>query len=303
MQASAKSLHLFHGLCKKAGPCHKGLHMIKTNNQIITQTTEAKSPQTAFQKQAAGMSQSRRSVDHISSLHHCIGNQAVQRLYEAGMIQAKLTIGRPDDVYEQEADKTAETIMAMPDISAGQTSDVSAVQRKAGCPFAKCSSCQDEEPLQTKALTIQSMSLLQKNGEEEENVQRQPEEEEEKLQRKPEEEEEKLQAKGESDVARSAPDFVENHMHASGGGRVLPEGARSFFEPRFGYDFSGVRIHADSSAELSAKSINAQAFTHGRDIYFGASRYNPDTSSGKSLLAHELTHVVQQNHDTIKRKR
>jgi N12 class adenine-specific DNA methylase len=147
--------------------------------------------------------------------------------------------------------------------------------------------------------------LIQKNGEEEEEVQRQPEEEEEKLQRQPdkeeeelrkqpEEEEEKIQAKGEAIDERPPPDFVENRVQASGGGQVLSENARSFFESRFGHDFKNVRVHADSGSAEMAKSIQAQAFTHGRDIYFGAGKYNPEGSAGKQLLAHELTHVIQQ---------
>ncbi len=66
-------------------------------------------------------------------------------------------------------------------------------------------------------------------------------------------------------------------------------------ERRFGVDFRGVRVHTDSNAVQMNKELNAQAFTYGRDIYFGAGRYNPGTSTGKRLLAHELTHVVQQN--------
>lgn len=68
-------------------------------------------------------------------------------------------------------------------------------------------------------------------------------------------------------------------------------------ERRFGVDFSGARIHADSNAVQMSRELSAQAFTHGRDIYFGAGRYSPGTSSDKRLLAHELTHVVQQNNN------
>ena len=65
-------------------------------------------------------------------------------------------------------------------------------------------------------------------------------------------------------------------------------------ESRFGSDFSGVRVHTDSRAVGAAGTLNAQAFTRGQDIYFGDGRYQPDTPSGQRLLAHELTHVVQQ---------
>ncbi len=77
-------------------------------------------------------------------------------------------------------------------------------------------------------------------------------------------------------------------------GQALPPSTRQFFEPRFGQDFSHVRIHADSTAADSAHAISARAYTHEDQIVFGAGHYSPETESGKKLLAHELTHVVQQ---------
>ncbi|RPJ83833.1 MAG: DUF4157 domain-containing protein, partial [Acidobacteria bacterium] len=82
--------------------------------------------------------------------------------------------------------------------------------------------------------------------------------------------------------------------HLRGGGRPLPPAAREFFEPRFGTDFSQVRLHADSRAAQAARSINARAFTVGHDIGLATGQYSPDTDQGRQLLAHELTHVVQQ---------
>ena len=79
-----------------------------------------------------------------------------------------------------------------------------------------------------------------------------------------------------------------------GQGQPLPMPVRAFFEPRFGYDFSQVRVHTDSRASESARAVNALAYTVGRDIVFGSGQYMLGTESGKRLLAHELTHVVQQ---------
>ncbi|MDH3976490.1 MAG: DUF4157 domain-containing protein [Deltaproteobacteria bacterium] len=76
----------------------------------------------------------------------------------------------------------------------------------------------------------------------------------------------------------------------------MPESTRSFFEPRFGADFSGVRVHTDRNASHLARSVNAKAFTKGRDVVFGSGQYSPESPGGKRLLAHELTHVVQQDH-------
>ncbi|HVZ40503.1 MAG TPA: DUF4157 domain-containing protein [Candidatus Kapabacteria bacterium] len=80
-----------------------------------------------------------------------------------------------------------------------------------------------------------------------------------------------------------------------GGGRPLPAAERAFFEPRFGHDFADVRIHDGESAGSSAASLNARAFTVGRDVVFGAGEYSPGSVQGRYLLAHELTHVLQQS--------
>ncbi len=77
-------------------------------------------------------------------------------------------------------------------------------------------------------------------------------------------------------------------------GQPLDATTRAFFEPRFGHDFSQVRVHTDAKAAESARAVSALAYTVGRDVIFGVGQYTPETNAGKKLLAHELTHVVQQ---------
>src|SRR5262245_24830216 len=89
-----------------------------------------------------------------------------------------------------------------------------------------------------------------------------------------------------------APSIVDEVL--SSPGQPLDTATRSLMEPRFGHVFSGVRIHTDTKAAEAAQTINALAFTVGRDIAFGAGQYVPGTSTGQRLLAHELTHVIQQ---------
>ncbi len=79
-----------------------------------------------------------------------------------------------------------------------------------------------------------------------------------------------------------------------GTGQGLDNAARRDLEPQFGEDFSDVRVHADSEADQLNKAVQAEAFTAGRDIFFRSGNYNPGSPAGRSLLAHELTHVVQQ---------
>lgn len=106
------------------------------------------------------------------------------------------------------------------------------------------------------------------------------------------EEAEPVQAKGEESTA---PSNVEQQLASSkGGGQSLPETTRSGMEQSMGADFSGVRIHTDSSAVQMNKDLHAQAFTHGSDIYFNSGKFDTGSSGGQHLLAHELTHVVQQ---------
>ncbi|MDT7781765.1 MAG: hypothetical protein QOF58_184 [Pseudonocardiales bacterium] len=78
------------------------------------------------------------------------------------------------------------------------------------------------------------------------------------------------------------------------GGSPLSADVRSDMEGRFGADFSDVRVHTDSTAHDSAKSVNAQAYTVGSNIVFQRDKYDPGSDTGKHMLAHELTHVVQQ---------
>jgi hypothetical protein len=88
------------------------------------------------------------------------------------------------------------------------------------------------------------------------------------------------------------------HEVLSSPGQPLNAGTRAFMEPRFGYDFSQVRVHTDARAAESAQAVNALAYTVGRGVVFGEGQYAPETSGGRRLLAHELTHVVQQGSST-----
>jgi hypothetical protein len=92
------------------------------------------------------------------------------------------------------------------------------------------------------------------------------------------------------------PAQTERYLDRSQGtGTPLPDEARRYFEARFSTDFRAVRVHDDDAAGQAARSIGALAFTRGRDIWFSAGAYDPVTDGGRRLLAHELTHIAQQN--------
>ena len=93
-----------------------------------------------------------------------------------------------------------------------------------------------------------------------------------------------------------APPSVQEALHSSS--QPLDPATRALMEPLFGHDFSRVRVHTDTKAAESAQAVNALAYTVGRDVVFGAGQYAPETTQGKMLLAHELTHTVQQQFRT-----
>ena len=104
---------------------------------------------------------------------------------------------------------------------------------------------------------------------------------------------------GESAVA---PDVERTIESTRGGGNALDSSAQGTMGKAFNADFSAVRVHTNTQADTLNQSLNARAFTTGQDIYFKQGEYNPGSSSGKELLAHELTHVVQQNGDKVQGK-
>ncbi|WP_218080221.1 eCIS core domain-containing protein [Anthocerotibacter panamensis] len=192
-------------------------------------------------------------------------------------IQTKLTVGQPGDAYEQEADRVAAQVVSQ--INAPQPSQQ--VQREE----------LPEEELQMKPMA----GIIQREELPEEELQMKPmagiiqreELPEEELQMKP-----MLQRQGEQ---ATAPADVEGMIQqARGGGQGIADTVRGPLEQAFGADFSGVRVHTDSQSDSLNQSLQARAFTTGQDIFFRQGEYNPGNTGGQELLAHELTHVIQQ---------
>jgi hypothetical protein len=211
-------------------------------------------------QQPAGVGASRPArppANPLAQIQQALGNQATGRL-----LQTKLNISQPGDVYEQEADRIADQVMRMPDLATPAPAQLNGLPQISSLQ-RRCAQCEDEE------------------------VQRQPMEEEV--------EEETLQAKEAPGQTPEIASGVRAQVDGlRGGGEPLSESVRAYFEPRFGRDFSQVRVHTDGRAAESARQVSAQAFTLGRDIVFGAGRYAPDTRQGQQLIAHELTHAIQQ---------
>jgi hypothetical protein len=174
----------------------------------------------------------------------------------------------------------------------------------------KCADCEKEEQqVQKKEGKVEDEQLhrmpekkeeekvMKKDEEKDEKLQRSPEKkEEEKVMKKEEEKEEQLQKK-ETGSANTAP-VTSSFIHSlNGKGAALPNTAQTFFSSRMGYDFSHVKIHAEKEANRSAREVNARAYTVGNNIVFNEGQYNIESTDGKKLMAHELTHVMQQQGD------
>jgi hypothetical protein len=182
-----------------------------------------------------------------------------------------LLIGGLQDPAEKAADRMADRVMRM------------------GAPVIhrKCAECEAEEKEAKRAV-------------------KEPEEDKEaKRAVKEPEEDKQVQAKAAPRTAPAAPGAAAapaspgaaKAIGALGGGRPLASAERAFFEPRMGADLSGVRLHDGRAADRASKAINARAFTLGRDIAFASGEYQPDTDTGRRLMAHELAHVVGDGED------
>ena len=244
-------------------------------------------------------SQIDRSANQPLGVQQVLGNQAAQR-----MIQPKLTVSQPNDKFEQEADRVADQVMRMPE---PYPKGIKTFKSQPPQIQRACATCKEEiqrqpmeemeeETIQTKPLSDQATSLIQRQvdpEEDEEAIQLKMLPSTSSVQRQPLEEEEELQAKelpGHTPVV--TPQIQDQISSLRGGGKPLPQSVRAFFEPRFNADFSAVRMHNSAKAAETARSINARAFTLGQDIVFG--KNDPNTGEGRRLLAHELTHVLQQ---------
>lgn len=190
----------------------------------------------------------------------------------AEKIQTKLQLNKPGDRYEQEADSVADRVMRMtePEIQS----------QRAGASVLLDESDSGE--------TIQHLSADRNPSPEDAVV---IEEEEEKEAEQGQEQVQTLRPRGQTS-GREA--ISRGLLRGSQGGGLLGANVRHFMEPRFLADFSRVRIHADHRAVALSQSLSARAFTHGRHIYFNAGEYQPETVEGRRVLAHELTHVIQQ---------
>ncbi|MEY3303227.1 MAG: hypothetical protein RLZZ139_1600 [Cyanobacteriota bacterium] len=216
-------------------------------------------------------------------------------------IQAKLSIGEPNDKYEQEADATASKVVqqinsptqdqsvqreAMEEEEELQMKPISSIQREA--------SMEEEDELQMKPISsIQREASMEEEDELQmkpiSSIQREASMEEDELQMKS-----LVQRRENLGGGEASTDLESSIQSARGGGQSLDPNLQTKMGEAMGADFSAVKVHTDSQADQLNKSIQAKAFTTGQDVFFRQGAYEPSSRGGQELIAHELTHVVQQ---------
>jgi len=170
-------------------------------------------------------------------------------------------VSQPGDAAEREADRLADQVMESPGRAPAGTNLAASPSPGAGQIHRACKACADDEHGQNGSDTPLHRSTS---------------------------------APGVGSPPQVTPAIAARVTALPGSGQALPAAAQAYFAPRFGFDFSGVRIHTDAEATMTARQLQARAFTVGRDIVFGAGEYAPHSRPGMRLLAHELAHVVQQ---------
>lgn len=196
------------------------------------------------------------------------------------LLQPKLKVNEPGGIYEQEADRIADQIMRTPDDEVTGISHVSTNMER------KCTSCASGEELCPEC-EQEEEGLIQKNvGNADPSTEFTLSEAE-----VPGTDLRSVQNDNEVNDTNVSDEF----LHNLGPGQPLDSATRFFFEPRFGYDFSNVRVHSGSEAVESAEAVNAVAYTVGQDIVFSSGHYSPEWHDGRRLLAHELAHTIQQS--------
>jgi hypothetical protein len=234
---------------------------------------EARKPAAAVRRPAAparknSPAAAARPVSSARAVQQRLGNAGTQAL-AAGMVArsaapepasagsaapGQLSISHPGDAAEREAERVAAAIMRMPEPGSPPSGNASPVRSTSPPVVQRRCAHCEEDGKKPRVLRKESSSAAPEMG-------------------------------------ASVPEGI---RALADGGIPLAPATRAFFEPRFGADLGDVRIHTDASAARTARSIDAEAFTVGQDIAFGAGRFSPDSTAGRHLLAHELTHTIQQ---------
>lgn len=233
------------------------------------------------------------------------GKENFQRM----AVQPKLTVSEPGDAHEQEAEQVAARVMRMP--ASSEQDSKSKVPAQPGGPAAKPPGGGGEAPAATGKTTpdakgkpaLPAAAGPAKGGSTpapgKAAAGNKPSGASTQGEKKPEPV--SVTRAPQTAPATNKPSVPSDFAKDLGPGQALDPNTRSFFEQRFGHDLGEIRIHTDDKADQAAKQIKARAFTFSSHIAFAKGEYQPETDYGKQLLAHEITHALQQQADTVPR--
>ena len=303
---------------------HEILRKILADRAKTTPETEADSPE---QAQPFDL----RTASPLD-LQRMIGNKATSALLKSGssVIQTKMTVTAANDAHEQEADKVAEQVVSRgqqaqnlqrdgEDVALariqreGEEEEVDNVDMKRLQRQGDFDDDDDDDSDSDSADADMDMDM-DSDSESEADMDMDSDsdsadadmgydadvddDDDDNIDMKRIQRQENVDMMGAFDVGGE----VEEQINNTSGGQKLDDGVRGQMESGIGADFSNVNVHTDSNADALNRSLQARAFTHGNDVFFRSGEYNPGSSDGQKLLAHELTHVVQQGGAQAKRE-
>lgn len=245
----------------------------------MTNTQKAAPANTRQAKNAGGVNEKAS----FFSAGHDLDQQQEQPFFESQQVRRKMTVNEPGDHFEKQADQVADRVVkrvnqpkpAQPAVVAASATP--AVQKKEEAKDEK-----KEQEQQKGDNDIQRRPIFESDADPNEG--------------------DTLKRKSNSAVPDVPVQTQQRIASRRGGGEPLPANIRRDMEGAMGADLTGVRIHRDAEAASLSNQLQAQAFTHGNDIYFGAGKYDTQSQSGQHLLAHELAHTLQQGGGIRKRE-
>lgn len=244
-----------------------------------TATKAANEPAAKGSQREAPLPAALGLASSLLDLQRAAGNQSVASLLGGALLQPKLRIGPPADAYEREADRVADAVLRIPDRGGGAPLPVLPV---AGQGVQRPTASDSIDPDKKEAERIARIVIGGRSAEP----------------RRP---------NGTADRRGGGSPEAAYELHSQlvrtkGNGKPLDGFTKTEMESKLGVDLNAVRVHTDHYANEMSASIDARAFTYGRDIYFNSGEFHPASGQGKELLAHELVHTAQQSYGDVQPK-
>lgn len=232
-----------------------------------------------------------RSMNGLMPKQQMHGNQAIRHLLKSRAVQAKLKIGKPDDEYEREADWIAEQLMRIPETTIRRQVELEEDEKEKILTKPRIHPPNDKYEQEVDHLAGDITGAVHA-GFASENHQQSSR----SKSYADKEWRDVRQICSDKPASPRVDGYFQDALNTEEGlGRPLPLAARAFFEPSFGSSFEHVRIHDGPRADALCQEISARAFTHSRHIYFANGQYDPHSTQGRRLIAHELIHTIQQS--------